>query len=158
MFCFVLNWRKNSNYFKIAVWQSDSLKRNFRRFTFKTQQVVFFIPNFTDWETSFAKVDVIGFTHLNFGGFSQNYVPFIQIRSPLLVEFQLPNRQQAPKISLISGKIHFNSNLPKKVPNHSPEHFSPKEKVQILLACNAAKNESQKTVFPRIVSAETILF
>ena len=24
MFCFLLNWRKNSNYFKIAVWRSDS--------------------------------------------------------------------------------------------------------------------------------------
>ena len=24
MFCFLLNWRKNSNYFNIAVWQSES--------------------------------------------------------------------------------------------------------------------------------------
>ena len=34
MFCFLLNWRKNSNYFKIAVWWSDSMKRNFGGFTF----------------------------------------------------------------------------------------------------------------------------
>ena len=32
MFCFLLNWCKNSNYFKIAVWQSDSMKRNFWEF------------------------------------------------------------------------------------------------------------------------------
>ena len=34
MFCFLLNWRKNSNYFKIAVWRNDSMKRNFRGFMF----------------------------------------------------------------------------------------------------------------------------
>ena len=34
MFCFLLNWRKNSNYFKIAVWWSNSMKQNFREFTF----------------------------------------------------------------------------------------------------------------------------
>ena len=34
MFCFLLNWRKNSNYFKIAVWWSDSMKGKFRGFTF----------------------------------------------------------------------------------------------------------------------------
>ena len=34
IFCFLLNWRKNSNYFKIAVWRSDSMKRNFRGFIF----------------------------------------------------------------------------------------------------------------------------
>ena len=34
MFRFLLNWRKPSTYFKIAVWQSDSMKRNFGGFTF----------------------------------------------------------------------------------------------------------------------------
>ena len=34
MFCFLLNCRKNSNYFKIAVWRSESMKRNFGGFTF----------------------------------------------------------------------------------------------------------------------------
>ena len=34
MFCFLLNWRKNSNYFKIAVWRSDSMKWNFGGFIF----------------------------------------------------------------------------------------------------------------------------
>ena len=34
MFCFLLNWRKNSNYFKIAVWRSDSTKGNFKGFIF----------------------------------------------------------------------------------------------------------------------------
>ena len=29
-----MNWRKNSNYFKIAVWRSDSMKRHFRGFIF----------------------------------------------------------------------------------------------------------------------------
>ena len=35
MFCFMLNWRKTSNYFKIAEWRSDSMKRNFGGFIFK---------------------------------------------------------------------------------------------------------------------------
>ena len=35
MFFFFLNWRKNSNFFKISVWQSDSMKRNYRGFTCK---------------------------------------------------------------------------------------------------------------------------
>ena len=35
MFCFLLNWYKNSNFFKIAVWPSDSMKPNVRAFTFK---------------------------------------------------------------------------------------------------------------------------
>ena len=34
MFCFLLNWRKNSNDFKIPVWRSDSIKRNFGGFAF----------------------------------------------------------------------------------------------------------------------------
>ena len=34
MFCFLLNWCKNSIFFKIAVWQSVSMKRNYRGFTF----------------------------------------------------------------------------------------------------------------------------
>ena len=49
MFCFLLNWRKNSNYFKIAVWQSDSMKRNFMGFTFNALlflQIGCKIPNF----------------------------------------------------------------------------------------------------------------
>ena len=29
----LLNGRKNSNFFKIAVWGSDSMKRNYRGFT-----------------------------------------------------------------------------------------------------------------------------
>ena len=41
MFCFLLNWRKNSNYFKIAVWQSDSTKRNFRGFIFTDTSYLF---------------------------------------------------------------------------------------------------------------------
>ena len=32
--CFLLNWCRNSNFFKIAVWQSDSMKWNYRGFTF----------------------------------------------------------------------------------------------------------------------------
>ena len=39
-FCFLMNWHKYSNYFKIdyfkiAVWQSDSMKRNFGGFKVK---------------------------------------------------------------------------------------------------------------------------
>ena len=40
MFCFLLNWRKNSNYFKIAKWQSDSMKRNFWGFTFNNPEFI----------------------------------------------------------------------------------------------------------------------
>ena len=39
MFCFLLNWRKNSNCFKIAVWRSGSMKRNFRGFIFNFQNL-----------------------------------------------------------------------------------------------------------------------
>ena len=31
----LLNWRKNSNFFMIAVWGSDSMKQNYRGLTFK---------------------------------------------------------------------------------------------------------------------------
>ena len=45
MFCFLLNWRKNSNCFKIAEWQSDSMKRNFKGFIFKLFFFIVFQPD-----------------------------------------------------------------------------------------------------------------
>ena len=55
IFCFLLNWGKNWHYFRIAVWQSDSMKRNFEGFTFYSVWVFFPLPGIITSETHALK-------------------------------------------------------------------------------------------------------
>ena len=67
MFYFLLNWRKNSNYSKIAGWQSDFMKRNFRGFTFKYETLTNKIEIILSYRVSYD-IYVIHICNVNFCG------------------------------------------------------------------------------------------
>ena len=64
MFCFLLNWQENSNYFKIAVWLSDSIKRNFRGLIFTT----------TNYKKQYCLGHIISLAKLNLCLHTYNFI------------------------------------------------------------------------------------